>query len=221
MSDVIYRANLKASSFPFLSELFGRSIIVKGPDQANPIGDFAKSTTDASGQGIPQIYYCHNVMPTDSGYKSVGYRAITAAATGTFVDVVQIFDGTGAQANLAITAAGVLWVMESGTTAWVLVGTPPVAGTIAGKVVTVGTVNGVSYIYFSNVGCYTYDFGTGNTTASPLIPGAATFTQADILGVVSNRGYLLAYTTDELFWSSTIDPLDFDPSLTTGAGGGK
>lgn len=225
MADIIYRANLKASSFPFLSELFGRSIIVKGPDQTSPIGKSEPGVTDASNQGIPQIYYCHNVVPSDNGYKSVGYTTVvSAAASGTFEKVIPIRDSTGNSADLAITTAGALWVRQYGTVPWVAVGTPPVAGTIAGKRMTAGFVSGTSYIYFATVGCYTYDFTTNNMTAVvPLWDGTTTVpvTDATCLGMTENRGYLIAYTTDQVVWSSTTNPLDFVGSLTTGAGGGN
>jgi hypothetical protein len=159
-------------------------------------------------------------MPTDNGYKSVGYKQITTAVGATFVDIVQIYDDTGLQANLAITAEGLLWVMQTGSTAWTSMMAPPRPAAIAGKRMTVGTVGGVSYIYFSNIGCYTYDFATNTLTATPLVPGAAGFTEADVLGVTNNRSYLLAYTKDSVFWSSLLDATDFNPSLTTGAGGG-
>lgn len=219
MSDVVYRANLKAASFPFLSELFGRSIIVKGPDQTSPIGKSEPGTTDTANQGTPQIYYCHNVLPTDNGYKSIGYTTVTAATGSTFSKVIGIHDSTGASANLAVTSSGVLYVMQYGSTVWTAVGTPPVAATIAGKRMTVGFVAGVSYIYFEGVGGYTYDFTTNNMTATAFTWDAP-LTDADILGLTSNRGYLIAYTTDSVLWSSLVDPTDFVASLATGAGGG-
>lgn len=224
MADIVYRANLKAASFPLLSELFGRSIIVKGSDQTAPIGKSEPGTTDSSNQGIPQLYYCHNVVPSDNGYKSVGYTSVIPAVGGTFEKVIPIQDATGDSADLAITAAGALYVRQYGTAAWVAVGTPPVAATIAGKRMTTGFVSGTSYIYFATIGCYTYDFTTNNMTAVvPLWDGTTTVpvTDATCIGMTSNRGYLIAYTADQVVWSSTTNPLDFVGSLTTGAGGGN
>lgn len=221
MADITYRANLKAASFPFLSELFGRSIIVKGPDQNAPIGKTEVGTTDSSNQGVPQIYYCHNVVPTDNGYKSIGYEVVVESpGAGTFVKVLTIRDSTGATASIAITSAGNLYVMEAGAGVWStgLTGAPA-AATIAGKRMTAAFVSGTSYIYFSGIGCYSYDFTTEQFTAETLSYDAP-LTDADILGVVSNRGYLLVYTIDQLLWSSLVDPTDFVASLATGAGGG-
>lgn len=222
MSDIVYRANLKASSFPFLSELFGRSIIVKGPDQTAPIGKTDAGVTDSSNQGVPQIYYCHNVIPSDNGYKSVGYSNVAAAPAGasTFVKVLRIVDSTGASANLANDASGNLYVMETGTTTWTSgIAGAPAPATISGKRMTVGVVSGTTYIYFSGVGGYFYDFTTNSFTAVTF-SWDAPLTDADILGITSNRGYLLVHTIDEVLWSSLVNPTDFVASLATGAGGG-
>lgn len=223
MADLTYRANLKAASFPFLSELFGRSIIVKGPDQSAPIGTVTAGTVDNSNQGIPQIYYCHNVVPTDNGYKSVGYTSAIPAVvgSGTFVKVVKLRDSVGNSADLAIDSTGALFVLEYGTSAWVTgVTGAPVAATILGKRMTVGFVSGTTYIYFATIGCYYYDFVTSEFVAAPLSLDAP-LTATDIIGISANRGYLIAYTTAEVLWSSTVDPTDLVASLATGAGGGS
>lgn len=219
MADLVYRGNLKTTSFPFLSELFGRSIIVKGPDQ-NYVGGLAAKESLDSSVGVPQIYYCHNVVPIDNGYKSVGYIEYTAAAypsTAGFQQPLVIRDGSGNSAQLAVDAVGNVYVMEKGTNTWNVPAGAPAAATIVGKRVTVAFVSGVTYIYFANVGCYTYDWGTNSFSAVTLTSLVA----ADIIGVVGNAGYLLAYSVDAFAWSSTVDPTDFTPSLTTGAGGGN
>ena len=62
MSRITYRANLSAKSFPFLSQNWGRTIIV--PQYDNTFNRQVTSSADVDADvGIPQIYYCHNVMP--------------------------------------------------------------------------------------------------------------------------------------------------------------
>jgi hypothetical protein len=219
MADITYRANLKTATFPFLSELFGRSVIVKQQDQ-NYIGGLATKESLDSAIGVPQVYYCHNVVPTDSGYKSVGYREYTAPtfpSTADLNSVVTLRDGSGNSALLATSAVGNLYVMEKGTSSWATPGGAPVAGTIAGKRITVAFVSGVTYIYFANVGCYVYNWGTNALTLTTLTGLIA----AEIIGVVGHKGYLLAYSESEFAWSSVLDATDFTPSLETGAGGGQ
>ena len=83
--------------------------------------------------------------------------------------------------------------------------------------VTVGKVNGVSYIFYANIGCFTYNEGT-NSLDNVVLTG---LTIGDIIGITGSSGYLIAYTTTALAWSSTITPTDFVPSSVTGAGGGN
>ena len=219
MADLVYRGNLKTASFPFLSELFGRSIIVKGQDQ-NYVGGLASKESLDSSVGVPQLYYCHNVVPIDNGYKSVAYIEYTTAAypsTAGFSQSNVIRDGAGNSAQLAIDAVGNVYVLEKGTTVWTLPAGSPVAASVVGKRITVSLVSGTTYIFFENVGCYTYNWGT-STFSSVTLTG---LTIANIIGIVGNVGYLLAYSTDAIAWSSTTDPTDFIPSLITGAGGGN
>ena len=219
MADVTYRANLKASSFPFLSELFGQSIIVKQQDQNYIAGLAAKESVD-SAAGVPQVYYLHNVIPTDNGYRAVGYSEYTAPVFAAAVNmnrVVTLRDENGNSAQLGITAGGLLYVMEKGTNVWLSPGDAPPAGDIAGRRVTVAFVSGVTYIYFSKYACYTYDWTTQSLTLVVL----GGLDNSEVVGVVGNKGYMLAYTESELAWSSVLDATDFVPSLETGAGGGQ
>lgn len=218
MADIVYRGNLKATSFPFLSELFGRSVIMKGPDQ-NYIGGLAAKESLDSAIGVPQIYYCHNVVPIDNGYKSVGYTQYAPPLFPSTAElgkqqVVPIRDDQGNAAQIASDASGNVFVMERGSTSWI---TPAGAPIVPGRRITAAYVSGITYIYFSGYGCYVYDWGT--TALIPVVLSGITAT--DILGIVGNAGYLLAYSSNALVWSSTIDPTDFVPSLTTGAGGGS
>jgi len=219
MADIPYRGNLKTASFPFLSELFGRSVIVKKQDQ-NYIGGLAAKESLDSSIGVPQLYYCHNVIPIDNGYKSVGYvEYVTPAypSTALFGAVHTIRNDAGDSALITTDAVGNVYILEAGSTVWSNPSGAPAAATIAGKRVTVAFVSGITYIYFENVACYTYDWGTGALSVQVL----AGLTAADIIGVVGNQGYLIAYSINAVAWSSTIDPTDFVPSLETGAGGGN
>lgn len=219
MADVTYRGNLKSAGFPFLSELFGRTVIVKGQDQNFVAGLAAKESLDSSA-GVPQIYYCHNVVPTDNGYKSVGYSEYTPdtfGATAQLGSPLTLRDGEGNSALLAVTAGGELYVMQRGTSTWVVPLGAPTAATIAGRRITVAFVAGVTYIYIYKYACYTYDWGTNTLTLVAL----GGLTASDVVGIVGHRGYLLAYTESTAAWSSVLDATDFVPSLETGAGGGQ
>jgi hypothetical protein len=210
MTQIVYGANLSAKSFPFLSENWGRTIIVKGPDNVFNAQLAAKEDSDKD-VGVPQIYYAHNVLPTDTGFQSIGYSQITSSVQGkTFISQTLIRDASDNKVYMAITSAGEVYI-NSGSS-WVYKTT--FAGTYTA--ITTAYVSGVTYIWLPTVGCYKYDFGTAAFVS-------VTLTGLDIpttLGICPSYGYLVAWTKDSIAWSSTIDPTDFVPDLVTGAGGG-
>lgn len=215
MTQVAYRANLNAQAFPFVSEYSGRSIIVKQADQ-NFIatGSIAAKDDLDKDTGIPQIYYCHNVMPTAQGLQSVGYTQLAPAIPSkTFVTITPIRDATENKAYLGQTLSGDFYILLAGSTSWSPITSLP---TTAGTTVTYGFINGVTYLYFAGIGCYKYDFASSSLLAVTLTG----LTASAILGIVASSGYLIAWTSSAIAWSSLIDPTDFTPSLITGAGGG-
>ena len=235
MAQIPYRANLQTATFPLLSELSGRSIIVGGQDQNYVIGvSITREGQVPADIGVPQVYYCHNVMPSTYGYQSVGYDlAYTGIDWGgitpspvNFTSAQLIQGGqivsskpvaTGFKSYISVPKAGAnsVFILDAVTKQWKRVlGAPTVA---ADTVVTVATVNGVSYIFFSKIGAYIYDNNT-NTLIARTLTGLAVNT---ILGLVSSNGYLFAYSTVAVAWSSVVDVEDFVPSEVSGAGGGN
>lgn len=208
-----HRINLDSAVFPLLSELLGRTIVIRGSDQTYPHTFATQIAADP-----PQLYYAHNVLPTMQGYQSVGYITFIPASVGhNFVDVVTLRDGlTGSSALLGITSSGVALISTLAVPTWTVAdvsGTP----SISGKLVTIAYVRGVTYIYFKGVGCYSYNFTTKVLDAVTLTG----LTAANIHGIVGSHGYLLAFgLSNSIAWSSTVDPTDFTPSLITGAGAG-
>ena len=215
MAQVAYRANLLAKSFPFLSEYMGRSIIVPQYDnQFVPRQNISnqQDTNEDSNVGIPQIYYAHNVMPHQHGLQSIGYTTVLNAATGTasFTQLFLLRDSTDAKVYLGVKSNGDFWINDG--TGWVYISTYS-----AGANVTIAYVSGVTYIYVANYGCLVYNFITKAFTPTDLTG----LTASTVLGICPSYGYLIAWTSTTVAWSSTITPTDFTPSLVTGAGGGS
>lgn len=212
MAQVSYRANLSAKAFPFISENFGRSIIVAGQDQ-----NFSRQVVSAEDQdkdiGIPQLYYCHNVMPHANGWQSIGYINILPAAPAItdFSSIFLIRDGSDNKAYFGVKSNGDFYISDGTGAPWVFK-----QSGVVGKLVTVAYVSGVTYIYVANTGCYKYNFSTGAFVSVTL----TSLTAANVIGITYSAGYLIAWTSSAVAWSSTTDPTDFTPSLTTGAGGG-
>jgi hypothetical protein len=214
MAQQQYRANLLSANFPFLSENFGRSVIVGQYDQNTSKAAEASTGNDkTSNAGIPQMYYCHNVVPTQQGLQSVGYHQLTGAAgNGAFVGVLALRDSLDRKAYLGYDSAGNIYVTTSPYSTWTHKGTPG-----AGKLITRAYVQGVTYIYVANIGCYKYNFDT-NALEAVTLTG---LTASAVLGVTTLSGYLIVWTSNTIAWSAIADPTDFVPSLSTGAGGGS
>jgi len=215
MTQVPYRANLSAMAFPFLSGLAGQSVIVKQADQNYAATITSKEDLDKD-IGIPTLYYCHNIIATAQGYQSIDYTPqIASAGVINFAGEFAVIDATtSGKAYIGYTAAGDLYYCSDPYYSWVPMTAIPV---IAGKVVTTAYINGVTYIYFALVGCYTFDFTTHQLVAVTLTSLVAN----TVLGIVAVQGYLLAWSKSSIAWSSLVSATDFTPSLVTGAGGGS
>lgn len=214
MSQIVYRGNLSAKIFPFISDFWGQTIIVPGQDQ-----NFQRQITSAEDpdkdRGVPQLYYCHNVLASAQGFQSVGYTEPVMGFINevSFQNPIVLRDTLGVAVFFVQTIDGRNFVLPFGNTSWQAINIIP--GT-AGKLVTTAYVDGQSYVFFANTGCYTYD-SVSNTLIGVALTGLD-ITQ--VIGITASAGYILAWTANQVLWSSTIDPTDFIPSLITGAGGG-
>ena len=235
MAQIPYRANLQSMTFPLLSELSGRTVI--NPQTDNTYQRFMSSDGQSPiDTGVPTIFYCHNVMPATYGWQSVTYNLkfnppvpsaglsfqrteliYAAQVTTSGTPAVETLVSTGYKSYIAIGAAGNngIYVVDPTNNTWKQVlGAPFIP---VGSSITVATINGVSYIYFANVGCYIYNNNT-NTLIERTLAG---LTKTTIIGIVSANGYLNAWTKTGVAWSSTVNVEDFVPSDTSGAGGGQ
>lgn len=234
MSQIPYRANLQSMTFPLLSELSGRTVI--NPQADNTYARFVSSDGQSPiDTGIPQIFYCHNVMPSTYGWQSIRFnteylppagsdknfqstqRIYAAQVISEGSPPVESIVSTGFKSQLAIAGVGTssLYIVDPVTSQWKLVlGSPALVAT---TVMTVATINGASYIYFSGIGCYIYNNNT-NTLIERVLAG---LDKTATLGIVAANGYLNAWNKTGVVWSSTVNVEDFVPSDTSGAGGGQ
>jgi hypothetical protein len=213
MAQRFYTISLQDTDFPMLSEQQARTTIVTEAGKVPSAG-----TT-------PGLAYCHNMMPSKYGLDSVGYLSVVPAFAGlpeslTMDDARVAYGDARSRLYLVWDSLGNVYALLTGATVWIaLPATVPATGGVGFSVesVTIGTVNGVSYIFYSGIGAFTYNEAT-NTLDEAVLTG---LTIADVLGVVASSGYLIAYTLEAIAWSSTILPTDFVPSQVTGAGGGN
>lgn len=226
MAQLVYRANLSSAFFPFVSEYQGRTVIVPGQD--NSFNRQLQSGADLDKDvGIPQLYYCHNVLPNGNGLQSIGYET-RILGLGASVTMKQQFsvreDSLSRQAYMTL-AEGYLYFTENESIPYPYVTNAYYdAGVLtyfpidfSSRQLTTAHVAGVTYFYIANLGCFQYNFTLGRidlVTLTGLDP-------TKIIAITESNGYLIALSTSAVAWSSTITPTDFVPSLQTGAGGGN
>lgn len=203
---VPFRVNLKSPIFPLLSTDIGRPVIVPRLDQNKTDND----------PGIPQIYYCENVMPTSNGLRSISYKAsgIGSLSGRTIVKAFPIRDSTEARGLIGIADDKSFWMYIPGSLTWVMV----LVGYAATSEFSVGYVNGSTYVLIPGKGLYQVNMAAATLTkVTPVGMGAP---DTSMLGCLSSSNYLILYTNDTIYWSSPTDPLTFTPSIDTGAGSG-
>ena len=221
MAQYRIRINLTAASWPFISQLWGRSVIVPQYDE-NYNFRTASSESDDKDIGIPQVFYLHNCMPTPQGFQSVGYVEVTPAfGSGTNTDFDQAFliIPPSEQRYLFVPAGGANYILDGSVGTWMQV-SPLAPGAVDYNVqVTTAYVNGQTYIYYSKNGCYIF-----NDTANPqtiTLQTLAGLTATDVKGICEANGYMIAWDDTNVSWSNLSNPVDFVPNILTGAGGGQ
>lgn len=223
MAQLYHKIDLSSPAFPMHYDQQTRTII--GSSNSGNAAATADIFSPPKSE-IPGISYCHNVMPTKNGYQSVGFRDVVygnlpALPTGKlYKDARVIYNEQRQRVYMGLVGGGYTYMLFPPNFFWSGVADPTPSildPAFDPDDVTVATVNGVSYIYFRGVGCFTYDGLTGLYVHHVL----GGIDESKVLGLVASSGYLVAYTKGDIAWSSTLDPTDFVPSAITGAGGGK
>jgi hypothetical protein len=162
--------------------------------------------------GYSHAYYLNNTFPVARGFASVAFTKMIDAIedVGTIQDVFEL-RGNGTGLALLVATATDQWIYDADLLAWAAVDiASPFPGTT-----TVATVKGQSYIFIEGSGIYLYNF-VSRTVQLQTVLG---LDMAEINGICAAGAYLIAWTKEgRIFWSSNLNPLDFVPSLSTGAG---
>lgn len=208
-----YKIDITEGDFPMLSEQQTRTVMISGRNASPPAGE------------KPGVAYIHNMMPSRYGYDSVGYEVEIPPIDGlsdlnSVKDIRDITAISGSPCYITWDSQGRMYAMRYFDLKWKRVPSttnPPTEETKFNSAdVTTATVNGLTYIFYKRLGCFIYH--AFNNYLEPVeLTGLDVST---ILGLVAGNGYLVAYSLQEIAWSSTLLPTDFAPSQITGAGGG-
>lgn len=215
------RINLGASSFPLLTDLAGRTIIVPGQDEHYDRQVISTTADSDKDKGNPQAFYMENVVPTVQGLQSIGYTSLLASDFPNVTDFSPSFAMQTSEFGRIILSpsGGKNYILDKtvGDGRWNLDSAFPPGTVPEGVQVTEAFLKGETYVFYKKYGCFKYD-----TTAKQLVVVAFTgITATDIVAICAASGYMIAFTETAVAWSSLLDPTDFTPDITTGAGGGQ
>jgi len=230
MAQINYRANLSSAIFPLTLDQANGSVIIPGPD--NHYDRRVDPEGEQKGAGIPQAIYMENVIPTATGFQSVGWDTtigLPGVAGGKLFDVIANRIGVSPSVQnpmlrmrMYFNSPSSLYCSPYETLSWQAVdfGGLTIYPTIWASS---AAVRGKSYVYISGTGAALYQsYHNGADLNLQVIPSVIPplgGVPGTVRAISSNFNYLVYITTTGGFaWSSTTDPEDFVPSLVTGAG---
>jgi hypothetical protein len=183
-------------------------VIVPGQDQNYVRTAFSGEDLDKD-RGVPQVYYCHNVMPHQEGLQSVGYREIlpgVPAAVG-FQQIILLRDDLDNKAFLGVRDIGgsTSFYISDGT------GSPWQHKAISPSgLLTTAYVAGTHYVFLQGAGCFKYNFTAG--TVEPVLLAGINYPL--ITGICAASGYLIAWTKGVPGISKTVTVVKGDYRIT-------
>lgn len=212
MAQEKFKALLNAAVFPFAARLAHQTVLIPALDQNVKTPQQFYGEISSADFGVPQLIYAENVMPAGEGLIACSFKELLARAgvvAQTFDQFIQLRDE---DENLVFFAPadGSNFVYRNAVDGWQSLNPFDAAGAKVSR----AYVNGRTFICYAGLGIYEYDATTRAIVKRTLIG----ITDAEVLGVSQSSNYLLAHTNIATHWSSLINPLDFTPSLDTGAG---
>lgn len=215
MAKYRFRGPLNAAMFPMVSILQGRTVISSQIDPNIKTPQSFYGTAESAEYNTPQVLYLENVIPTGEGLMSVSYYdLIEGVISPAIADQAITLRDADEDTFLFVPADGANYIYDVSNGTWDSV--DPVA-VVDGTVVTRAYVNGRTFVCYASLNVYEYNSGTGDFLPVTLtLPAGVTI--GDVRGIGASSNYLLIFTDITVYWSSLVDPVDFEPSLQTGAG---
>ncbi len=214
MSQIPYRANLNSGHLPLVSQLHARTVIIPGRDQAYSQSLFATKDDDDKDRGIPQIFYCHDVMPSVEGLQSIGYKEAIPGIEDED-DFDDMFILRDQDENLALYSParndhfvyfGDSWEEHPEL--------PSVQPNVTGGFVSIAYVQGRTFIFIYRKGCFEYNFAS-NLFEEVTLTGIDV---EDLNGICAGSGFLIAWDDFTVYRSQAINTTDFTPDPSLGSG---
>jgi hypothetical protein len=204
------RLNLTAAYIPLCVSFSGQQTVVRNVEDTNYVITNAYSGEGADKDlGIPMVIYGENILPTIQGMQSISYKQQTQplgnGQISNFNEAIILRDKNESR-TLFCPANGTNYILNNG--AWLSFPFPLKNS----GMVTHAYSNQRTFIFYANTGAYEY---TINGFSRVTLAGLEV---ANISGITNANNYLIAWDSKRIYYSSAINPTDFIPSLSSGAG---
>lgn len=211
------RLHVKTAHIPMLSTHLGANLAIRGRGDSDYIISNAYTGSASDDEiGLSQMAYAHNVLPAAFGIKSVGYeRRVAEQAKGLEIDFNEAITLRDSAENhrLLVPAQGRNFLLTR-EGRWVQLSRPEF---LKSGFVSKAYVPQRTFVHYAYAGTQEYDAATNSMTDVAL----SSVDASSFLGITGSNGYLIGYDATTVYWSSPINPTDFTPSLSTGAGSAK
>ena len=205
------RLNLTAAYIPLCVSFSGQQTVVRNVEDTNYVITNAYSGEGADKDlGIPMVIYAENVLPTIQGMQSVSYKVKIPASPSfvlNFDQIIAIRD-KGEDRYLFSPAQGINYISKNNI--WKAY---PFLNKNSGTV-THAYSQQRTFISYARSGIFEYNTIL-DTFESVIFSGL----NADAInGITNANNYVIAWDDTTVYYSSAINPTDFVPSLSSGAG---
>lgn len=196
---------------PLLSSYIGENVLQSTPmdKQFSVRAKFVGDTQQDKDIGIPMPIYAENVLPTSQGWESVHYSSRAKSLAGAKFDQLLVLK-SGTETDIMYSPShGKNYVYYS-QLGWVA---SPEAVNYSGMVTSAYTKL-KAFVFYQRQQLLSYDYA--QKLFKPELLNGLNIKNID--GILAANNYLIAWNDTTVYWSSTLDPLDFIPSLSSGAG---
>lgn len=209
VAQIPYSASLSSDNFPFLSQFKGPTVVLGQYDQNYELS--INQTRLQKEKQVPEAYYLENIMPSGQGWATTGFTPrVTGLLGATDFDQGLILRDSDQNRVVFSPAKGKNYIFDANNSIWKSIGAIP----LNNGMVTSAWLSGVTYVFYENTGCFTYDKDT--MTFSPVAFDGIDVTK--LKGLTAAQGFLIVWDDLTVYRSQLGSPTEFAPDFTLGSG---
>lgn len=207
-----FKLAVNNAKFPFLFSRASRAVSVPGLDVAPRTGVGFVGSAESFDYNLAQMLFCENVLPTADGLISVAALEDIPAISPAATDFDQVFLLRDVDENNLLYAPGrgKNYLYDTESESWISYN--PFVFDSQYSLVSRAYVNGRTFICYESTKIIEWD-PVAEEFVDLVLTLPAGYTITDIRSICGAQNYLLLFSQTEVFWSSTLDLLNFDDPI--------